>query len=65
MCEIKFTMDSEINVESTYVNVEPEDFIGHSKTEPRSSSKLTCKIGRTDPCPCNSGKKYKEGCLKA
>ena len=20
------------------------------------------KIGRNDPCPCNSGKKYKKGC---
>ncbi len=22
------------------------------------------KIGRNDPCPCNSGKKYKHCCLK-
>lgn len=23
------------------------------------------KIGRNDPCPCGSGKKYKQCCLKA
>ena len=29
----------------------------------RAASKL--KIGRNDPCPCGSGKKYKKCCLKA
>ncbi len=23
------------------------------------------KVGRNDPCPCNSGKKYKKCCLAA
>lgn len=23
------------------------------------------KVGRNDPCPCGSGKKYKQCCLKA
>lgn len=25
---------------------------------------MTEKIGRNDPCPCGSGKKYKQCCLK-
>ena len=31
---------------------------GHSKTIRRSEP----KIGRNDPCPCGSGKKYKKCC---
>ncbi len=27
--------------------------------------KNTAKVGRNDPCPCGSGKKYKHCCLKA
>ncbi|WP_026016950.1 SEC-C metal-binding domain-containing protein, partial [Catenovulum agarivorans] len=26
-------------------------------------SSLTTKVGRNDPCPCGSGKKYKKCCL--
>ncbi|MDE5824697.1 MAG: DUF1186 domain-containing protein [Lachnospiraceae bacterium] len=33
---------------------------GAGKTEQRKS----VKIGRNDPCPCGSGKKYKQCCLK-
>ena len=25
---------------------------------------MTDKIGRNDPCPCGSGKKYKQCCMK-
>jgi uncharacterized protein len=31
-------------------------------TVPRASSGATRKIGRNDPCPCGSGKKYKRCC---
>ena len=27
--------------------------------------RLTEKVGRNDPCPCGSGKKYKKCCLNA
>jgi len=33
----------------------------HEKVEPRKVKK---KIGRNDPCPCGSGKKYKKCCGK-
>jgi len=32
-----------------------------NKSKPIISEK---KIGRNDPCPCGSGKKYKKCCLK-
>jgi preprotein translocase subunit SecA len=32
-----------------------------SRVEPRTASGE--KIGRNDPCPCGSGKKYKKCCL--
>ena len=31
-------------------------------TDPRASSGSTKKVGRNDPCPCGSGKKYKKCC---
>lgn len=27
--------------------------------------RLAAKVGRNEPCPCNSGKKYKKCCGKA
>ncbi|HAO21754.1 MAG: hypothetical protein BWK80_28225 [Desulfobacteraceae bacterium IS3] len=32
-----------------------------SSSQPRLAGKQ--KIGRNDPCPCGSGKKYKKCCL--
>jgi hypothetical protein len=34
-----------------------------SKDAPASYVRATPKIGRNDPCPCSSGKKYKKCCL--
>ena len=37
----------------------------HEKSEPfRRPIKRGFKVGRNDPCPCGSGKKYKKCCLK-
>lgn len=33
--------------------------MGHIKSKPIT---VEDKIGRNDPCPCNSGKKYKKCC---
>ena len=30
--------------------------------DPRASTGSTKKVGRNDPCPCGSGKKYKKCC---
>ncbi|WP_436231241.1 SEC-C metal-binding domain-containing protein [Caballeronia sp. LjRoot29] len=29
----------------------------------RVAAKARAKVGRNDPCPCGSGKKYKKCCL--
>jgi uncharacterized protein YecA (UPF0149 family) len=31
----------------------------------KATVKNTDKIGRNDPCPCKSGKKYKKCCMQA
>ena len=35
---------------------------GDDKAKPKVNS--TKKVGRNDPCPCGSGKKYKQCCGK-
>jgi uncharacterized protein YecA (UPF0149 family) len=42
-----------------YFRKEREDDLGGDAPEPRRSSP---KVGRNDPCPCGSGKKYKKCC---
>lgn len=37
---------------------------GSEKTKKKSPKKVEDKIGRNDPCPCGSGKKYKQCCGK-
>ena len=32
--------------------------------ETKTTNPITTKVGRNDPCPCGSGKKYKNCCLK-
>ncbi len=39
------------------------DGMGDSK--PKTVKRQTAKVGRNDPCPCGSGKKYKKCCGKA
>ena len=36
---------------------------GGSETETRGTVRVSKKVGRNDPCPCGSGKKYKNCCL--
>ncbi|MBI3794052.1 MAG: preprotein translocase subunit SecA [Nitrospinae bacterium] len=41
----------------------PTNFVamhGNSAEEPRAAKKDANKVGRNDPCPCGSGKKYKK-----
>jgi hypothetical protein len=33
-----------------------------SKTKPAQKVKIEAKVGRNDPCPCGSGKKFKKCC---
>jgi preprotein translocase subunit SecA len=36
---------------------------GDEEPEPRRPERARKKVGRNDPCPCGSGKKYKKCCL--
>ena len=40
-----------------------EDARMQSKNVPETFVRESEKIGRNDPCPCDSGKKYKKCCL--
>lgn len=37
----------------------------YSVQKPRQQKREFKKIGRNDPCPCHSGKKYKHCCLNS
>lgn len=41
------------------------EYNGYTATEYLAMKKETKKVGRNEPCPCGSGKKYKNCCLKA
>ncbi|HPO29127.1 MAG TPA: SEC-C metal-binding domain-containing protein, partial [Caldisericia bacterium] len=45
-------------------NNKPKLEINKSVTAPNVSDNVKKKIGRNDPCPCGSGKKYKKCCGK-
>ncbi len=51
-----------LNAERNTSKVETEDY--SFLNEEQQSEKNTLKIGRNDPCPCGSGKKYKKCCLQ-
>ncbi len=38
---------------------------GAAEAQPKQPKKAVAKVGRNDPCPCGSGKKYKNCCGKA
>ena len=41
------------------------EYNGYTAAEYLAMRKETKKVGRNEPCPCGSGKKYKNCCLKA
>ena len=42
-----------------------QELVSKSKPKILVNKKIIArKIGRNDPCPCNSGKKYKKCCLR-
>jgi preprotein translocase subunit SecA len=41
-----------------------EDFSSPPQTQPIVPQRAQPKVGRNDPCPCHSGKKYKKCCGK-
>ena len=49
--------------DSMQENQDAADSAG-SKRKPETIRNRDNKVGRNDPCPCNSGKKYKSCCMR-
>lgn len=47
----------------TYVGALRPAYLGAATDHPKPIVSVTSKIGRNDPCPCGSGKKYKKCCM--
>lgn len=70
---VKYVMKSiiteEEEIEREEVAVNPTAVANGSEQETKAAKKEPIrraeKVGRNDPCPCGSGKKYKNCCLKA
>ena len=58
------SVNSGNKVASNTKSVKPKLEINKSVTAPNVSDNVKKKIGRNDPCPCGSGKKYKKCCGK-
>lgn len=43
-------------------SIECIDFVKQQKASRKGGAKILNKVGRNDPCPCGSGKKYKKCC---
>ncbi|MEW5760871.1 MAG: SEC-C metal-binding domain-containing protein, partial [Candidatus Thermoplasmatota archaeon] len=60
--EINFATENVVEASLTYLRITPEDILNENKKVPNAYDKKH-KIGRNEPCPCGSGKKYKKCCL--
>lgn len=54
-------VQSEFSMSDSEVEVDRED----SRLATETIRNETAKVGRNDPCPCGSGRKYKKCCVKA
>lgn len=63
LCVVQIQQQEELP--ATRLNAENNDYVmshGDSRTNGKSVRKDKHKVGRNDPCPCGSGKKYKKCC---
>ena len=47
-----------------YVGALKQAYLDASAGKPATFARPAAKIGRNDPCPCGSGKKYKKCCFR-
>ncbi len=59
-----FLMKSEIRQNQERQEVTEKKLTNDGKDKVKSKPKKSAKVGRNDPCPCGSGKKYKQCCGK-
>jgi len=50
--------------DSMQENQDAADNAGKGRSKPETIRNRDMKVGRNDPCPCNSGKKYKSCCMR-
>lgn len=62
--DINFETEETIKTKETFLKISPERFLDSRKSKEKDhwNKKRSSKIGRNDPCPCGSGKKYKKCC---
>jgi len=58
----KLLWGNEDSMNEDYMDYEEEVDFQYVET-PKTFVRTTAKVGRNDPCPCGSGKKYKKCCL--
>lgn len=56
--------DGKTNFTFRHPSVECIDFVKQQPMQLESEGQMLKKVGRNDPCPCGSGKKYKRCCGK-
>lgn len=71
--EINFETEKDMHVSANYFKVKPEEIMAQfeakgtsqngSKEHHAEPPRRSRKIGRNEPCPCGSGKKYKKCCM--
>ena len=60
-----FLLRAEVKQNIERKEVSKKKITNESESEaPKKKPKRVSKIGRNDPCPCGSGKKYKQCCGK-
>ncbi|MEN8179620.1 MAG: UPF0149 family protein [Pseudomonadota bacterium] len=63
--QIRWAEEDEFPMEDYPLFEEPDDLPNfYDQPPPITYVRETPKVGRNDPCPCGSGKKYKKCCLK-
>jgi SEC-C motif-containing protein len=65
VCQYELDGQQQIHHERAHFKKEGEDwYFLDGKFIPVQNQKKEIKVGRNEPCPCGSGKKYKKCCLK-
>ena len=61
---IKILLKAEVKREPIRREEQPRDLVTNVTEGYKRPAKAKAKVGRNDPCPCGSGKKYKDCCGK-
>ena len=61
----KYVLRAQIRDNMERVQVAKPTSTSSGKEEIKRKPRTTTKVGRNDPCPCGSGKKYKNCCARS